>query len=330
MHNLIGVSIPRSGHHLLTRLLNGALIDKFFYCEWYGNVECCRNFPCSRTNDEDIIKLQKNHDFDFCVPKYLPEVTYIVQYRPPIPVVLSQLGLVETHPYFLGNIIESTRYFEIFLAEWAVYYIYFLNKWIEIGAVEINYNDLVRTPDLQLYKIQQSLKYDGFLKSLNEDILKFNAEGERYTKPIVPSKFINERFSKNKHRLFCLFESCIFNEFFLSFYGDRHLDDVNYRETRFFSLFHAFSSVYDGNLAEAVAAFQASHHKKKCDFIEAIINFLINVQKTSDGILKNGILNHYGPISVRLFQKKDIYNDSWVQKYSLKEKINRHYIHENS
>lgn len=330
MNKLIGISIPRSGHHLLARLLSSALNEKSFYCEWYGNADCCRRFPCNRTNDEHNVKFQKNHDFDFTVPTDLPKVTYIVQYRPPLPVVLSQLRLIEKHPYFLGNIVESACYLELFLAEWAVYYISFLNKWTGVGAVEINYIDLVRAPDLVLQKIQQSLRDDIVLGSVDYDILKYNAEGERYTKPIDPHVIIDERFAEDIRRIFCLFESCIFNVSYQSFYGDRYLDDANYRESRFYFLFNAFSNLYDGNLAEAVSAFRTLRNKNNSYFVEAIIIYLKSVQKTSDGILKNKVLNHYGPISVRLFQKNDIYEDPWVKKYSVMKKNNRQFNHEKS
>ena len=69
------VSFPRSGQHLLERLLKDTYeyYDwEFSYCEFY---ECCRSAPCSKGS-----LFTKNHDFGVNLP-IEDEYRYLVLYR---------------------------------------------------------------------------------------------------------------------------------------------------------------------------------------------------------------------------------------------------------
>jgi hypothetical protein len=96
MEHIIGVSWPRSGHHLLVNLLRAYFGKGFGYCEFYSpQLDCCRSVPCAR---RDRIHLTKNHDFDLTLPQ-LEGQKYLIQYRDFIPSVVSNYELfLMSHP----------------------------------------------------------------------------------------------------------------------------------------------------------------------------------------------------------------------------------------
>ena len=63
MDHVTGVSWPRSGHHLLVRMLKLYFGETFGYCDFYGGIEgCCKTVPCTRT---DSVHLTKSHRSGF-------------------------------------------------------------------------------------------------------------------------------------------------------------------------------------------------------------------------------------------------------------------------
>jgi FkbM family methyltransferase len=146
---LIGASIPRSGHHFLAALLQSYYGDDLSYCESYTAPGCCRVTPCTRGGYHSII-YQKNHDFDFSLPKDIQDALYIVQYREPLGEVLSDLelelknGSDLNRPYY-----NTTDHYMWYLALKAAYYRKFHDKWISHkveNAVYVDYADLVKNP----------------------------------------------------------------------------------------------------------------------------------------------------------------------------------------
>lgn len=89
---LVGVSIPRSGHHHLAALLQALLGDELFYCEFYSAAGCCRSMPCSASVGARFT-YQKGHDLDLSVPTDLSSVHYLVQWRDPVAQALSDREL---------------------------------------------------------------------------------------------------------------------------------------------------------------------------------------------------------------------------------------------
>lgn len=121
MTYVAGVSWPRSGHHLLVRILQEYFGDKFQYCEFYTPEDCCRTFPCARPG---TIKFSKNHDFDLNLEQY-EDVNYIIQYREFIPAVVSNFEL-----FVCNGEIDSEFSFRKFASmEWTKYQ-NFLEKWV--------------------------------------------------------------------------------------------------------------------------------------------------------------------------------------------------------
>lgn len=93
---IIGVSWPRSGHHMLVRLLQLYFGPEFGYCDFYGGNPwvaeidvCCGQIPCARG---ERIWLTKNHDFELDLPQ-IEGQKYLIQYRDFAPSVISNFEL---------------------------------------------------------------------------------------------------------------------------------------------------------------------------------------------------------------------------------------------
>src|SRR5450755_1833667 len=107
MKRVISLSIPRSGHHLLVRLVHSYFEHgKFLYCEAYTDRECCGHIPCDAVSRRAKSKfgcdshlrlfMQKNHELKLEVPV---EATaqYIVQLREPAQAAIALLRWEMTH-----------------------------------------------------------------------------------------------------------------------------------------------------------------------------------------------------------------------------------------
>ena len=145
---VVGVSWPRSGHHLLARLLVEYFGAPFKYCVFYREgMDCCRQSPCVRPG----IKFAKNHDFDMAVKK-LPQYPYLVQYRRYMPSAVSDFEL-----YVMAGNEDSAPSFRRFARIKTKYYMKFMGKWkhsddnIEKKLVE--YDDLISNPKRELEKV---------------------------------------------------------------------------------------------------------------------------------------------------------------------------------
>ncbi len=86
---VMGVSWPRSGHHLMARLLRLYYGPKFTYCGFYGQTGCCGQTPCARAG---TVRYSKNHDFDGTLPQDTRH-RYLIQTRAFAPSVVSNFEL---------------------------------------------------------------------------------------------------------------------------------------------------------------------------------------------------------------------------------------------
>lgn len=86
---VMGVSWPRSGHHLLARLLRLYHGPNFAYCGFYGQAGCCGKTPCARAG---TVRYSKNHDFDGALPQDTSR-RYLIQTRAFAPSVVSNFEL---------------------------------------------------------------------------------------------------------------------------------------------------------------------------------------------------------------------------------------------
>jgi hypothetical protein len=143
--HLIGVSIPRSGHHHLSKLLQEILGQDLHYCEYYTPLDCCRRVPCERRGSARVI-FQKNHDLDMSLDANLPGVLYVVQTRAPLLEALSDRELAEAvRPELAGDLDELV----VWLGRKAAYYCQFHRKWVDGGPANrilIPYETLLQSP----------------------------------------------------------------------------------------------------------------------------------------------------------------------------------------
>ncbi|HWR98519.1 MAG TPA: hypothetical protein VN317_08870 [Candidatus Methanoperedens sp.] len=143
--HLVGVSIPRAGHHYLVRLLKALLGRELGYCEFYTPLDCCRQVPCRQPTAARVI-FQKNHDLDLRLDKHLTDCLYVVQIRSPLPEALSDRELTErVFPELAGDREELL----IWLGRKIAYYRLFHQKWIAVpppNAIVVPYEDLLSRP----------------------------------------------------------------------------------------------------------------------------------------------------------------------------------------
>jgi tetratricopeptide (TPR) repeat protein len=124
---LLGISIPRSGHHFLAALLEHALGSDLRYCEYYSQEDCCKRVPCILRTGH-LVTYQKNHDLDLTIDSRLSGISYVVQYRNPVPAVVSDRELFAE---VRGTTLAGDRgQYLVFLAEKAAHYVTFYDKWI--------------------------------------------------------------------------------------------------------------------------------------------------------------------------------------------------------
>jgi hypothetical protein len=145
---VVGASIPRSGHHFLSRILRSYFGEEIRYCSYYKVKNCCKQIPCVRNEGKEIV-YQKHHDQFFTLPPNLPGVTYIVQHRHPVPEALSDLELhIKRHAKEgKRDYTTSRRRFISWLGRKIWYYKMFHDKWIAPAphnAILVDYEDLAR------------------------------------------------------------------------------------------------------------------------------------------------------------------------------------------
>lgn len=155
MRKVQGVSIPRSGHHLMMEyllryfsrdlstslLLNDGLAKagSLVYCESYFH---CHQTPCpySATN------FQKCHDFDSSI-QYQPGQFYLVQTRNPLPAIISNYKLVVKLKLRQESVFSWRRFFRKSLKEW----VRFQRKWVypnHPNVFVLRYDELTAQPQV--------------------------------------------------------------------------------------------------------------------------------------------------------------------------------------
>jgi len=138
---VIGVSWPRSGHHLLARLLRLYYGATFTYCSFYGQSSCCGQTPCARARE---IRYSKNHDFDGALPQDARH-RYLIQTRAFAPSVVSNFELY-LREGGTDDVPSFTRFASTQFTAWRA----FQDKWITSSFARtqtvIPYEALTRDP----------------------------------------------------------------------------------------------------------------------------------------------------------------------------------------
>jgi hypothetical protein len=144
------ISIPRSGQHLLERLLKKVheyYNIPFSYCEFYS---CCQAIPCKKG-----ARYLKNHDFSLTVKKTL-QTKFIVLYRKN---AISQMESIFRFNKSNNVNYESKKDFNEFIEYYRdtiSYYYGFILKWVENhkdNVLLIEYENFCENPAEILYKI---------------------------------------------------------------------------------------------------------------------------------------------------------------------------------
>lgn len=120
-----GVSWPRSGHHLMERLVQNYFGESFRYCFFYrDDPACCHTFPCTQAG----VNFTKYHDFELS-GRIVEGVPYLVQYRALTPATISDFELYLRDDGDVGeDTVESFRAFARYKADgWAA----FMAKWVD-------------------------------------------------------------------------------------------------------------------------------------------------------------------------------------------------------
>ncbi|MFC3692880.1 sulfotransferase [Chenggangzhangella methanolivorans] len=129
--SILGASIPRSGHHHLSRLLKGYFGAQLKYCSTYDIADCCRAAPCVKTEGRKFV-YQKSHDFAFRLPTDVAGALYLVQHRSPVANAISGAELRRKRSGMRparDGISARARFYD-FLAHRLAYYKRFHDKWI--------------------------------------------------------------------------------------------------------------------------------------------------------------------------------------------------------
>ena len=149
MDHVVGISWPRSGHHLLVRLLGLYFGDEFVYCDPYAEKPgCCGTIPCRHRH---TVTFTKSHDFQLDV-KQVKGLKYLVQYRQFTSSVVSDF---ELHVLHGGE--NSMRGFQRFASIEFDRYLAFLEKWVFSDFVAeqflLDYERLVACPAAVLAEV---------------------------------------------------------------------------------------------------------------------------------------------------------------------------------
>ena len=156
MDHVVGISWPRSGHHLLVRLLELYFGDTFTYCDPYAKKPgCCGTIPCQK---RDQVHFTKSHDFQLDVPQE-KGLKYLIQYREFISSVVSNF---ELHVLHGGE--DSMRGFQLFASAEFDRYLDFLGKWVfsdfATSQFLLDYDRLVSDPGAVLAEVANYIAPD--------------------------------------------------------------------------------------------------------------------------------------------------------------------------
>jgi hypothetical protein len=145
MNKVICASYPRTGHQLLVDMLSAYFGRRWKYCDHYNH---CYQVPCT----EPGVMYHKNHDLFLDgqpvgeLLRNIPGYYYIVQFRHPVPCIISYWLLSKKEGWIPGkNKKEWLAFFEEKLKYWQA----FMHKWIIDNPYQhmaINYDDLLRKP----------------------------------------------------------------------------------------------------------------------------------------------------------------------------------------
>jgi hypothetical protein len=180
----IMVSFPRSGQHLVERILSYCCEQhdvEFTYCEFYT---CCESLPCKEGK-----QISKNHDFNLRL-EIENNTKYVSLYRKDIIIQLEAY-----YRYWIKYNDEKYEYKNLlsFIKDKTPYYNEFVNKWINNknkNILKVEYYEILDNPEKISKKIFKHFFPDVKIKnSVFRNLVNIELE----TPMIAPHKDQNVR-----------------------------------------------------------------------------------------------------------------------------------------
>jgi tetratricopeptide (TPR) repeat protein len=248
--HIIGVSIPRSGHNFVVRLLQELFPNDLFYCEFYGIAGCCQAVPCVRRGTQPI-SFQKTHDFELNVPNDVAGATYLVMHRAPVPAILSNR---EMYAEDYGEAIVGDRgEYTVWLGRNAEYYVSFYERWLERpvrGSVVVDYAEVSRAPADVLRRLLDAIGLEADPSAIADAIAKTAPRGGLFgERPYVPRVIEKSRYLDRE--LLSVFESIIVDQI-PHLAASRVFEPVEYRGTLIWRVFEAIRAARAGDLDRGI------------------------------------------------------------------------------
>ena len=248
--HLIGVSVPRSGHNLVVRLLQALLAEDLFYCERYLVADCCQAMPCARRGTRRIT-FQKSHDLELDLPRDVGDACYVIQHRAPVPAILSAR---EKYAEEFGEAIAADRgAYAVWLGQNAHYLVTFYERWIAnppAWSVVVDYDDLVADPAEALRRIAGAAGIDVPEERLQAAVARTMPRGGQFgERPFVPRSIDASRYFDRD--LLADFESIVIDAV-PEYAARRVFDPVEYRETLIWRVYAALRAQWAGDVEEGI------------------------------------------------------------------------------
>jgi tetratricopeptide (TPR) repeat protein len=248
--HIIGVSIPRSGHNFVVRMLQALLPLDLFYCEFYDVRGCCQAVPCARRGALPIT-FQKTHDFELNVPTDVPGALYLILHRAPVPAVLSARELYADD---YGDEVAADRgEYAVWLGRNAEYYVTFTERWIQNPpphSVLIDYDDVSRDPAAALKQVLGAAGIAAEERAIDEAVAKTVPHGGLFgERAYVPRSIEKSKYLDRD--LVAVYESIIVDHL-PGLAAQRVFPPVAYRETVTWGVFEALRIARAGHTDEAI------------------------------------------------------------------------------
>lgn len=153
------VSFPRSGQHLVEKILKFCYKEhnvEFTYCEFYN---CCNSLPCEKGKE-----ISKNHDFNLDL-EMNSDIKYVCLYREDII-----LQLEAYYRFCTGRDKLKYKYKDLldFIKNNTNYYNDFKNKWTNNKSkniIKVEYYELLKNPEKMSKKIFKHFLPDVKIKN---------------------------------------------------------------------------------------------------------------------------------------------------------------------
>lgn len=248
--HLIGVSVPRSGHNLVVRLLQALLADDLFYCERYLVAGCCQTMPCARRGTRQIT-FQKSHDLELDDPRDVADACYVIQHRAPVPAILSAR---EKYAEEFGEAMAADRgAYAVWLGQQAHYLVSFYERWIAeppANGVVVDYDDLVASPADALRRIARAAGIEAAEEQLQAAVEATMPRGGQFGEcPFVPRSIDESRYLDRE--LLPVFESIVIDA--LPAYAPKRVfEPVELRGTLVWYVFAALRAERAGDADEGI------------------------------------------------------------------------------